>query len=219
MDSVVARAAAAQTGRMTEHTRRKVIGGLATTAIAALALDAVSGGTAKAAVASTAAPGQDCCGAGSVRRYVVGSDPDGKSYTQFSDSIAAKAIPGLPGGGVVEGGALWATHQMPVDNSGSSDAAVGGSGGPGSGTDGTSFGFIYYPPGQPGTQPIIHRTATTDYWVILEGAATLFTDKDEIHLKAGDTVIVRGAYHGWSHPSDRAFLAITVSLDAVPSSP
>lgn len=206
---------------MTEHTRRTAIGGLAATAITALALDAVSSGTAKAAVASAAESGKDCCGAGSVRRYVVGSDPNGKSYTQFSGCIAAKAVPGLPGGGVIEAGALWATHQMPVDNSGSGDAAAGGSGGPGPGPgpDGTSFGFIYYPPGQPGTQPVIHRTATTDYWVILEGAATLFTDKDEIHLKAGDTVIVRGAYHGWSYAPERAFLAISVSLDAIPSSP
>jgi len=110
---------------------------------------------------------------------------------------------------------------MPVDNSGSSDTAVGGSASPGAGPgrDGTSFGFIYYPPGQAGTQPIIHRTATTDYWVIPEGSATLFTDKDEIHLEAGDTIIVRGANHGWSYAPGRAFLAIAVSLDAVPSSP
>jgi hypothetical protein len=217
MDSV----AAAETGRMTQHTRRAAIGGLAATVITALALDTVSSGTAGAAATSPAEPGKDDRGAGSVRRYVVGSDPDGKSYTQFSGCVAAKAVPGLPGGGVIEAGALWATRQMPVDNSGSNDAAAGGSAGPGPGPgpDGTSFGFIYYPPGQQGTQPVIHRTATTDYWVILEGAATLFTDKDEIHLTAGDTVIVRGAYHGWSYAPERAFLAISVSLDAIPSSP
>jgi len=202
---------------MTEHTRRNAIGGLAATAVTALAFDALSGGTVKAAVASAATSGKDCRGAGSVQRYVVGSDPNGKSYSR----IAAKAVPGLPGGGIIEGGTLWATHQMPVDNSGSGDAAAGGSGGPGAGPgpDGTSFGFIYYPPGQPGTQPVIHRTATTDYWVILEGAATLFTDKDEIHLAAGDIVIVRGAHHGWSYAPERAFLAIVVSLDAIASSP
>lgn len=206
---------------MTQHTRRKAIGGLAATVVTALALDAVSTPAASASADSAAAPGKDYRGAGSVRRYVVGSDPDGKSYTQFSGCIEATAVPGLPGGGVIEGGALWATHQMPVDNSGSGDAAAGGSGGPGAGPgpDGTSFGFIYYPPGQAGTQPVIHRTATTDYWIILEGAATLVTDKDEIHLTAGDTVIVRGAYHGWSYAPERAFLAIAVSLDAVPSSP
>jgi mannose-6-phosphate isomerase-like protein (cupin superfamily) len=207
---------------MTEHTRRKAIGGLAATAITALTLDAVSSGsaTAKAAVKPATESGQDGREAGSIRRYVVGSDPDGNSYTQFSDYIPAKAVPGLPGGGVIEAGALWATHQMPVDNSGSGDAA-GGSGGAGRGPghDGTSFAFIYYPPGQSGTQPVIHRTATTDYWVILEGAATLFTNKDEIHLRAGDTVIVRGSYHGWSYAPERAFLAISVSLDAIPSSP
>ncbi len=209
---------------MADHTRRKIMGSLTAAAITALSLDAISGSataTAKAAVTPATGSGENHCGAGAIRRYVVGSDPDGKSYTQFSGCSQAETIPGLPGGGVIQGGELWATHQVPADNSGSGDAAAGGSGsaGPGPGHDGTSFTFIYYPPGQSGTQPVIHRTATTDYWVILEGEATLFTDKDETHLRAGDTVIVRGAYHGWSYAPERAFLALAVSLDAIPSSP
>jgi quercetin dioxygenase-like cupin family protein len=110
---------------------------------------------------------------------------------------------------------------MPVDNSGSADEALGGGGSPGGlvGPDGTSFGFVYYPAGQAGTQPVIHRTPTTDYWVILEGEATLATNKDEIHLRAGDTVVVRGANHGWAYPPGRPFLAVSVSLDAIPTTP
>jgi mannose-6-phosphate isomerase-like protein (cupin superfamily) len=108
---------------------------------------------------------------------------------------------------------------MPVDNSGSADEALSGNGTPGSvvGPDGTSFGFVYYPPGQPGTQPLIHKTPTTDYWVVLVGEATLVTDKDQIHLRPGDTVVIRGADHGWAYPPGQPFLAVSVSLDAIPT--
>ena len=207
---------------MTDYSRRKTIGGLAAAAVAALSVGALTGGTASAEGMASAdgTPGGNRGVTGAVRRYVVGSDPTGQSYTQFSGYVSASAAP-VPGG--ILSGALWATHQMPVDNSGSADEGASGSGspvGPASpGHDGTSFGFIYYPAGQPGTKPIIHRTATTDYWVILEGEATLVTDKDEINLRAGDTVVVRGAHHGWSYPPERPFLAISVSLDAIASSP
>jgi mannose-6-phosphate isomerase-like protein (cupin superfamily) len=157
------------------------------------------------------------CSPGSVPRYVVGTGADGQSYTQFS---GCSATGGQVPGGVLTG-TLWETHQMPVDNSGSADEALGGGGTPGGlvGPDGTSFGFVYYPAGQAGTQPVIHKTPTTDYWVILEGEATLVTNKDEIHLGAGDTVVVRGANHGWSYPPGRPFLAVSVSLDAIPTTP
>ncbi len=150
---------------------------------------------------------------GSLRRYVVGTDVNGQSYTQFSGLVTAGG-PALPGGDLVA--ALWATHQMPVDNSGTVDERSTGHG-PSVGPDGTSFGFVYHPAGQPATPAVMHRTATTDYWAVLAGEATLVTNTDQIHLRAGDTIVVRGANHGWAHPAGQPFLGVSVSLDAIPT--
>jgi quercetin dioxygenase-like cupin family protein len=187
-------------------------------ASAAAAVAAPIGVTSLASAATAeASPGPPArrCSQGSVQRYVIGTGADGQSYTQFSECSATSGQ--VPGG--VLTGKLWTTQQMPVNNSGAADEALSGQGTPGSlvGPDGTSFGWVYYPAGQPGTQPVIHRTATTDYWVILEGEATLATDQDRIHLRAGDTVVIRGANHGWAYPPGRPFLAVSVSLDATPT--
>jgi len=53
--------------------------------------------------------------------------------------------------------------------------------------------------------------------VVLAGEATLVTNRDQIHLRAGDTIVVRGANHGWAHPAGRPFLGVSVSLDAIPT--
>lgn len=198
---------------MEDLSRRQALRGLAAgAAIAPIGAIAIS----QNATAGTrsGSPTMECS-PGSVRRFVIGTDADGHSYTQFTGcSTTSGQVPG----GVLTG-TLWKTFQMPVDNSGSADEALSGNSGPGSlvPPDGTSFGFVYYPPGQPGTQPAIHKTATTDYWVILEGEATLVTDKDQVHLRAGDTAVIRGADHGWAYPPDRPFLAVSVSLDAIPA--
>jgi len=193
--------------------RRQVVRGLAAAAAVA-PLGAVAVSSSAHAATRPSSPGNECS-PGSVRRFVVGTDADGHSYTQFS---GCSTTGGQAPGGVLTG-SLWKTFQMPVDNSGSADEALAGGSGPGSlvPADGTTFGFVYYPPGQPGTQPVIHKTPTTDYWVILEGEATLVTDSDHIQLHAGDTVVIRGADHGWAYPPGRSFLAVSVSLDAIPT--
>jgi quercetin dioxygenase-like cupin family protein len=194
---------------------RRTFGGLA--AGGALSLVGLAGGTASFADAETTEPPGGHSGRdpdGSLQRYVIGTGTDGRSYTQFSGSVTAGG-PALPGGDFVA--ALWATHQMPVDNSGTADEAGTSRGpGPGLGLDGTSFGFVYHPAGQPATPALLHTTPTTDYWVVLAGKAILVTDNDRIDLMAGDTIVVRGARHGWAHPAGQPFLGVTVSLAAIP---
>jgi mannose-6-phosphate isomerase-like protein (cupin superfamily) len=62
----------------------------------------------------------------------------------------------------------------------------------------------------------MHRTDSLDYWVIVDGEITLATDTDEIHLKPGDTLVIRGANHSWVKASDKPYLAVTVSVNAKP---
>jgi mannose-6-phosphate isomerase-like protein (cupin superfamily) len=193
---------------MSQGLTRRTLGGIA--AGGALSLSGLAPST--EAEAATADSSHDYR-AGSLRRYVIGTGSDGRSYMQFSGTVTAGGV-ALPGGGFAA--SLWATHEMPVDNTGTTDEA-GSSRGPGVGPDGTSFGFVYHPAGQPATQALMHRTPTTDYWVVLAGHAILVTDNDNIHLRAGDTVVVRGATHGWAHPAGQLFLGVSVSLDAIPT--
>jgi uncharacterized cupin superfamily protein len=49
----------------------------------------------------------------------------------------------------------------------------------------------------------MQKTGTLDLCLILEGEVTLVLDTEEVHLKAGDTVVQRGTNHAWSNRSDK----------------
>ena len=51
--------------------------------------------------------------------------------------------------------------------------------------------------------PYMQKTPTLDFCLILEGEITLVLDTEEVHLRAGDTVVQRGANHAWSNRSNR----------------
>ncbi|MBM3557475.1 MAG: cupin domain-containing protein [Alphaproteobacteria bacterium] len=52
--------------------------------------------------------------------------------------------------------------------------------------------------------PMMHRTETVDYGIVLEGEITLILDdRSETHLKAGDVVVQRGTDHAWENRSDK----------------
>jgi hypothetical protein len=51
--------------------------------------------------------------------------------------------------------------------------------------------------------PYMQKTRTLDFCLILDGEITLVLDTEEVHLKAGDTVVQRGTNHAWSNRSNR----------------
>jgi uncharacterized cupin superfamily protein len=51
--------------------------------------------------------------------------------------------------------------------------------------------------------PYMQKTRTLDFCLIIEGEITLVLDTEEVHLKAGDTVVQRGTNHAWSNRSDK----------------
>lgn len=54
----------------------------------------------------------------------------------------------------------------------------------------------------PGLKPIMHRTKSLDYGIVILGSMQLLLDSGEKQiLHAGDVVIQRGTMHGWSNPS------------------
>ncbi len=62
--------------------------------------------------------------------------------------------------------------------------------------------------------PYMHKTRTLDFCLVLEGEITLVLDAEEVHLKAGDTVVQRGANHAWSNRSSRPCTVAISSHDA-----
>ncbi len=67
--------------------------------------------------------------------------------------------------------------------------------------------------GRGGRHPMMHRTETVDYAVILEGELTLLLDDEDVQLKTGDVVIQRGTNHAWSNRSGKICRILYVLID------
>lgn len=51
--------------------------------------------------------------------------------------------------------------------------------------------------------PLMHRTESIDYGVVIDGEMTLVLDDSEVLLKPGSVVIQRGTNHAWANRSGR----------------
>ena len=71
--------------------------------------------------------------------------------------------------------------------------------------------------GEGGRHPLMHRTESIDYALILSGEITMLLDDGEVLLKAGDVVVQCGTNHAWSNRSDApctlAFILIDGKFD------
>ena len=63
--------------------------------------------------------------------------------------------------------------------------------------------------------PLMHRTQTLDFGILIEGELTLVLDNEERHLLPGDVVVQRGTNHAWANRSDRPCRIAFVLLDGV----
>jgi mannose-6-phosphate isomerase-like protein (cupin superfamily) len=172
-----------------------------------------------------------------VRRVLTGHDADGRSAI-IADGTAANMKEMPPGSGlaVTE---LWETS-VPADNAGSEDAGKrkvrleppkGG----------TLFRIVEFPPDaqwqnrpdardwakaldathapdRSSTDPMMHKTSTVDYIVVLKGEITAILDKGETLLKPGDVFIQRGTNHSWSVRGSEPCIVAVVLIDAKPLS-
>ena len=50
-----------------------------------------------------------------------------------------------------------------------------------------------------GRHPLMHRTESVDYGIVLSGEVVLLLDDSEVHLKTGDVVVQRGTIHAWTN--------------------
>lgn len=63
------------------------------------------------------------------------------------------------------------------------------------------------------SHPLMHRTQSIDYGIVLEGEMTLVLDHEETALRTGDIVVQRGTNHAWSNRSDRRCRMAFVLID------
>lgn len=61
--------------------------------------------------------------------------------------------------------------------------------------------------------PLMHRTETLDYGIVLDGEMTLIMDRGETTIKAGDIVIQCGTNHAWANRSGKICRMAFVLID------
>jgi mannose-6-phosphate isomerase-like protein (cupin superfamily) len=62
--------------------------------------------------------------------------------------------------------------------------------------------------------PMMHRTRTLDYAVILSGEIDMLLDESEVHLKAGDVVVQQATNHAWVNRGNAPCRIAFILLDS-----
>jgi hypothetical protein len=173
-----------------------------------------------------------------VRRIVTGHDANGRSvFLQDGPAPRVFAPQGMPSFALTE---LWQTTRMPASNRGVADAA-----GPELEVTlppprhGTMFRIVEFPPDQEmagadvaavfeefggghaldrgqARHPGMHKTATVDYALVIEGEIWAMMDEGETLMRPGDVLIQRGTNHAWSNRSNAPCRVAFILIDAEP---
>jgi hypothetical protein len=67
--------------------------------------------------------------------------------------------------------------------------------------------------GNDAPHPLMHRTQTIDYGIVIEGQLTMIVDKGETTLNAGDIIIQRGTNHAWANRSGKPCRVAFILID------
>jgi mannose-6-phosphate isomerase-like protein (cupin superfamily) len=171
--------------------------------------------------------------ASDIRRVVTGLDADNKSVVMFDSRLPLQAGPyGLRSTN------LWVTNSYPLGFSFKDDTSsipVGVS----PLDNGTKFRVVEFPPldpanearmepgflmkavgpvaparGRPITHPMMHRTRSVDYAVVLSGEIDMMLDETVIHLKPGDTIVQQATNHAWVNHGTEICRILFVLMDS-----
>jgi mannose-6-phosphate isomerase-like protein (cupin superfamily) len=171
------------------------------------------------------------------RRVVTGHNDAGRSIF-IIDGEAAKTFDRGPGTTHVTD--IWETGQTPADNSSNADSTVGPYNLPPP-KNGAVFRMLEIPPDSErkaalrdsaksfetqsegyrrdfgnARHPGFHKTASTDYVIVLSGEIYALVDEGETLLKPGDVFVQRGTSHAWSNRGSEPAVLAVVLIDAVP---
>ncbi|UUX95114.1 cupin domain-containing protein [Aquabacterium sp. J223] len=61
--------------------------------------------------------------------------------------------------------------------------------------------------------PLMHRTESVDYGIVIDGELTLVLDEGEVRLRPGTVVVQRGTNHAWANRSGRPCRMLFVLVD------
>lgn len=63
--------------------------------------------------------------------------------------------------------------------------------------------------------PLMHRTESVDYGVVIDGELTLVLDDSEVLLRPGSVVVQRGTNHAWANRSGKPCRMLFILVDGV----
>jgi hypothetical protein len=162
-----------------------------------------------------------------IRRIVTGDDAQGRSrIVEDAPATAIRTVAERPGYRAVN---VWRTNADAVENHKGILPPKGG----------TILRIIDFPPEpkdpeerkrriaatfgtiftdashdkREGKHPGMHRTATVDYAIVLEGEIWAVMDEGETLMRAGDVLIQRGTKHAWANRSDKTARIAFVLID------
>jgi mannose-6-phosphate isomerase-like protein (cupin superfamily) len=172
-------------------------------------------------------------GASDIRRVVVGLDANDKSVVMFDSRMPLKS-----GEYGLNSTNLWVTNTYPLGFSFKDDTSaipVGVS----PLDNGTKFRVVEFPPldaatearmgpgylmkavgavaparGLSVTHPLMHRTRSVDYAVVMSGEIDMMLDDSVIHLKPGDTVVQQATNHAWVNRGTEPCRILFVLMDS-----
>lgn len=61
--------------------------------------------------------------------------------------------------------------------------------------------------------PLMHRTESIDYGIVIEGEMTLVLDRGEVLLRPGSVVVQRGTNHAWANRSGKPCRMLFMLVD------
>lgn len=171
--------------------------------------------------------------ASDIRRVVTGLDGSNKAKVIFDSSLSLASGPYG-----IKSTNLWITDTCPIRVSHTDDTALKriGISPP---ENGTKFQVAEFAPltpeieakmdpqflmkavgqgaperGLPVSHPMMHRTRSVDYAVVLSGEIDMILDDSSVHLKAGDVIVQQATNHGWLNHGKEPCRMLFVLMDA-----
>lgn len=173
-----------------------------------------------------------------IQRIVTGHDENGKSIVVSNGPLpVVKELEAIPGTIFHE---VWNTQgSTPIIDNGD-DAAAGPIVLPPP-VNGTRIRFVDIPPdtedflkegaakmhdafseigdskastvAEASPHPLMHRTESIDYGIVMEGELTLVLETGDVDLKPGSVVIQRGTNHAWANRSGKLCRMLFILVD------
>ncbi len=173
-----------------------------------------------------------------IRRVVTGHDASGQAIIAIDGALpTVTELAAIPGTVFHE---VWNTEGAPASIGNGPDPSIGPIRLPPP-RQGTRFRFVDIPPDTEeflrrgaekmgsafaeigdahastvkadSPHPLMHRTESIDYGVVIAGEITLILDKGEASLRAGDVVIQRGTNHAWANRSGKTCRMLFILVD------